>query len=206
MHSRIWLLVAEFAPHAGFPDRSRIPADSAVGHAAQRRGSSPTTLSSWRSNALARASPRSSTATRLTHPSRPTGRPSSTWRCNSRSARATCGSRSGSCAAVPGCTAWRARRRGCALLRGLLERHWATVHPQLDAADNDDPTMRLSAVRTPAGDRCGAGRPAIGHRLAPVRGGLTRARSRARTRSRRTRTGRDRADRSLASCRRLTAC
>lgn len=35
--------------------------------------------------------------------------------------------------------------QGLALLRGLLERHWATVHPQLDAADNDDPTMRLSA-------------------------------------------------------------
>ncbi|MBB3293163.1 type VI secretion system protein ImpA [Mitsuaria sp. PDC51] len=36
---------------------------------------------------------------------------------------------------------------GLSLIRGLLERHWAHVHPQLDASDNDDPTMRLNALQ-----------------------------------------------------------
>ncbi len=36
--------------------------------------------------------------------------------------------------------------RGLQLLHGLLERHWPAVHPQLDATDNDDPTMRLNAL------------------------------------------------------------
>jgi type VI secretion system protein ImpA len=36
--------------------------------------------------------------------------------------------------------------RGLALVHGLLERQWDTVHPQLDASDHDDPTMRLSAL------------------------------------------------------------
>ena len=35
---------------------------------------------------------------------------------------------------------------GLALVHGLLERHWDTVHPQLDASDKDDPTMRLNAL------------------------------------------------------------
>ncbi|OWQ84144.1 hypothetical protein CDN99_25025 [Roseateles aquatilis] len=35
---------------------------------------------------------------------------------------------------------------GLALIRGLLERHWDHVHPQLDASDNNDPTMRLNAL------------------------------------------------------------
>jgi type VI secretion system protein ImpA len=42
---------------------------------------------------------------------------------------------------------------GVALLRGLIEQHWALVHPQLDPDDNNDPTMRitaLSALNTPA--------------------------------------------------------
>jgi type VI secretion system protein ImpA len=42
---------------------------------------------------------------------------------------------------------------GIALLRGLVEQHWPTVHPQLDPDDNNDPTMRitaLSALATPA--------------------------------------------------------
>jgi type VI secretion system protein ImpA len=42
---------------------------------------------------------------------------------------------------------------GLALLRGLVEQHWAVVHPQLDPEDNNDPTMRvtaLSALATPA--------------------------------------------------------
>jgi type VI secretion system protein ImpA len=32
------------------------------------------------------------------------------------------------------------------LVHGLLERHWDTLHPQLDASDNNDPTMRLNAL------------------------------------------------------------
>ncbi|WP_431052892.1 type VI secretion system protein TssA [Roseateles sp. L2-2] len=36
---------------------------------------------------------------------------------------------------------------GLALIRGLLEQQWAHVHPQLDASDHDDPTMRLNALQ-----------------------------------------------------------
>ncbi|AIF48215.1 type VI secretion system protein TssA [Dyella japonica] len=43
-------------------------------------------------------------------------------------------------AGIPGWTA------GLALIRGLLEQHWSTVHPQLDAEDNDDPTYRVNSV------------------------------------------------------------
>jgi type VI secretion system protein ImpA len=42
---------------------------------------------------------------------------------------------------------------GIALLRALLEQHWTVVHPQLDPEDNNDPTMRitaLAALSTPA--------------------------------------------------------
>lgn len=42
---------------------------------------------------------------------------------------------------------YRAALQGLALIRGLLERHWANVHPQLDADDHDDPTMRLNALQ-----------------------------------------------------------
>jgi type VI secretion system protein ImpA len=35
---------------------------------------------------------------------------------------------------------------GVALLRGLVEQHWALVHPQLDPEDNNDPTMRITAL------------------------------------------------------------
>jgi len=35
---------------------------------------------------------------------------------------------------------------GLALIRGLLEQFWDTVHPQLDAEDDNDPTMRVNAV------------------------------------------------------------
>ncbi len=34
---------------------------------------------------------------------------------------------------------------GLRLVQGLVEQHWAKVHPQLDADDGDDPTMRLNA-------------------------------------------------------------
>lgn len=35
---------------------------------------------------------------------------------------------------------------GVRLVRALLETFWADVHPQLDADDDDDPTMRLNAL------------------------------------------------------------
>ena len=35
---------------------------------------------------------------------------------------------------------------GLGLVRGLLEQFWDTVHPQLDAEDDNDPTMRVNAV------------------------------------------------------------
>lgn len=41
---------------------------------------------------------------------------------------------------------FRGAAQGLQLVHGLLQRHWAAVHPQLDAADDDDPTMRLSAL------------------------------------------------------------
>jgi type VI secretion system protein ImpA len=37
-------------------------------------------------------------------------------------------------------------RDGLALLRGLVEHHWATVHPQLDPEDNNDPALRLNVL------------------------------------------------------------
>ncbi|HMN20148.1 MAG TPA: type VI secretion system ImpA family N-terminal domain-containing protein [Ottowia sp.] len=37
-------------------------------------------------------------------------------------------------------------RLGLELLTGLLERFWDSVHPQLDADDDNDPTMRLNAL------------------------------------------------------------
>jgi type VI secretion system protein ImpA len=36
--------------------------------------------------------------------------------------------------------------QGVSLIEGLLTRLWPSVHPQLDATDNDDPTMRLNAL------------------------------------------------------------
>lgn len=35
---------------------------------------------------------------------------------------------------------------GMELLHQLIERFWETVHPQLDASDGDDPTMRMNAL------------------------------------------------------------
>ena len=35
---------------------------------------------------------------------------------------------------------------GLALIRGLLENQWDTVHPQLDAEDDNDPTARVNSV------------------------------------------------------------
>jgi type VI secretion system protein ImpA len=35
---------------------------------------------------------------------------------------------------------------GLAAVRGLLEQHWALLHPQLDPDDNNDPTIRVNAL------------------------------------------------------------
>jgi type VI secretion system protein ImpA len=62
--------------------------------------------------------------------------------------------------------------RGLQLVHGLLERHWAHVHPQLDASDDNDPTMRLNALLPLfAADAALADLRAA--TLAPGRGGLT---------------------------------
>ena len=37
---------------------------------------------------------------------------------------------------------------GLSLLRGMLERHWECVHPQLDPEDNKDPTFRVNTIVT----------------------------------------------------------
>lgn len=50
------------------------------------------------------------------------------------------------------CAAWTRMRGvpgwadGLALARGLVETYWDSVHPQLDAEDDDDPTARVNAV------------------------------------------------------------
>lgn len=54
--------------------------------------------------------------------------------------------------AVHLCAAWVRLRGiagwsdGLALVRGLLERQWESVHPQLDAEDDNDPTARVNAI------------------------------------------------------------
>jgi type VI secretion system protein ImpA len=61
---------------------------------------------------------------------------------------------------------------GFALVRGLLEHLWDSVHPQLDRSDGDDPTMRMNALAPLAASMAGLAdlRSAA---LAPVRGSLT---------------------------------
>lgn len=36
---------------------------------------------------------------------------------------------------------------GVGYIRGCLEQHWESCHPQLDAEDDDDPTMRINALQ-----------------------------------------------------------
>lgn len=62
--------------------------------------------------------------------------------------------------------------RGLQLVRGLLERHWDHAHPQLDASDDNDPTMRLNAL-LPLFAAPAALADLRAATLAPVRGGLT---------------------------------
>jgi type VI secretion system protein ImpA len=39
-------------------------------------------------------------------------------------------------------------RDGLSLLRGLLERHWEKIHPQLDPSDNNDPLERINVLQS----------------------------------------------------------
>ena len=50
-----------------------------------------------------------------------------------------------------GMSGWNA---GLGLIRGLLEHFWDSVHPQLDAEDDNDPTMRVNSI-VPLGDMQG---------------------------------------------------
>ena len=61
---------------------------------------------------------------------------------------------------------------GLALVHGLLERHWDTVHPQLDASDQNDPTMRLNAL-APLADESTVLADLRGAALSPARGSIT---------------------------------
>ena len=61
---------------------------------------------------------------------------------------------------------------GLRLLEGLLLGLWDSVHPQLDASDNNDPTMRLSAL-APLAASDAALTDLRSMTLAPVRGSLT---------------------------------
>jgi type VI secretion system protein ImpA len=60
---------------------------------------------------------------------------------------------------------------GLRLVRALLETHWDALHPQLDAEDDNDPTMRLNAL-LPLYANDGALADLRNAALAPVRGGL----------------------------------
>lgn len=56
-----------------------------------------------------------------------------------------------------------------AYIRGCLAQHWDTCHPELDAEDDDDPTMRINAVSNLSGQSGGMGG------AAPVMRALRRA-------------------------------
>lgn len=58
------------------------------------------------------------------------------------------------------------------LVQGLLERHWDTVHPQLDASDGNDPTMRMNAL-VPLASASAVLADLRAATLAPERGSLT---------------------------------
>jgi type VI secretion system protein ImpA len=61
---------------------------------------------------------------------------------------------------------------GLQLLDGLLGSLWDSVHPQLDASDNNDPTMRLNSL-VPLADSEAVLADLRSMTLAPVRGSLT---------------------------------
>ncbi|HSC00659.1 MAG TPA: type VI secretion system protein TssA, partial [Burkholderiaceae bacterium] len=62
--------------------------------------------------------------------------------------------------------------QGLALVRGLLERHWDHVHPQLDPGDGNDPTMRMN-VLVPLSAADAGLLDLRAAALSPVRGSLT---------------------------------
>lgn len=55
-------------------------------------------------------------------------------------------------------------------IRGCLEDHWDTCHPELDEDDDDDPTMRINAVQGLCGNPAGW----AGHRWSILRSGAPR--------------------------------
>ncbi|MFO1498157.1 MAG: type VI secretion system protein TssA [Verrucomicrobiota bacterium] len=55
-----------------------------------------------------------------------------------------------SCLQVDG---WAGLRDGLQLLRGLLERYWLDLHPQLDPGDGNSPTWRLNLIGALTADR-----------------------------------------------------
>jgi type VI secretion system protein ImpA len=61
---------------------------------------------------------------------------------------------------------------GLALVQGLLERYWDTAHPQLDASDQNDPTMRLNAL-APLADGATVLADLRAAVLGPARGSIT---------------------------------
>lgn len=61
---------------------------------------------------------------------------------------------------------------GLRLLDGLLATLWDSVHPQLDASDNNDPTMRLNSLAPLAASEAALA-DLRSLALAPVRGSLT---------------------------------
>ena len=61
---------------------------------------------------------------------------------------------------------------GLAFVHGLLSGMWASVHPQLDASDSDDPTMRLNAL-LPLAARGAFMADLRAAGLVPARGSLT---------------------------------
>jgi len=62
--------------------------------------------------------------------------------------------------------------QGLRLVHGLLDGLWDSVHPQLDASDNNDPTMRLNALAPLAALEAGLADLRAAS-LAAVRGSLT---------------------------------
>lgn len=62
--------------------------------------------------------------------------------------------------------------RGLGLVRGLLDRHWESVHPQLEASDGNDPTMRINALAPLAGLEAGL-QDLRAATLSPARGSMT---------------------------------
>jgi len=62
--------------------------------------------------------------------------------------------------------------QGLSLVRGLLDGQWDHVHPQLDASDSNDPTMRMNALVPLAAADAGL-QDLRAAALSPVRGSIT---------------------------------